>query len=63
MLQALGLFNPLLREVAEMAYQFEQPFIMDGSKFTRAFGGAPTPLPEAIAATVAWFRQRTTNAV
>jgi nucleoside-diphosphate-sugar epimerase len=63
MLQALGLFNPLLREVAEMAYQFEQPFIMDGSKFTRAFGGAPTPLPEAIAATVAWFRQRTTNVV
>jgi nucleoside-diphosphate-sugar epimerase len=57
-LRALGLFNPLLREMVEMAYEFEQPYVMDGSKFTRAFGGAPTPLPEAVAATVAWFRQR-----
>jgi nucleoside-diphosphate-sugar epimerase len=58
MLRVLGLFNPLLRETAEMAYEFEQPFVMDGAKFTRAFGGAPTSLPEAVAATVAWFRAR-----
>jgi nucleoside-diphosphate-sugar epimerase len=57
-LRVIGLFNPLLREMAEMAYEFEQPYVMDGAKFTRAFGGAPTLLPEAVAATVAWFRQR-----
>ncbi len=57
-LRALGLFNSLVRETAEMAYDFEQPFVMDGAKFTRAFGAAPTPLPEAVAATVGWFRQR-----
>jgi nucleoside-diphosphate-sugar epimerase len=57
-LRVLGLFNPLVRETVEMAYEFEQPFIMDSAKFTRAFGGTPTPLPEAVATTVAWFRQR-----
>ena len=58
LLQVGGIFNPLLRELPEMAYEFEQPFIMDGSKFTRAFGGTPTPLLAAIEATVSWFRAR-----
>ncbi len=57
LLQAIGLFNPTLREVAEMVYQFEEPFVVDDSKFTQAFGKLATPLPEAIAATVAWWRQ------
>jgi nucleoside-diphosphate-sugar epimerase len=56
MLQVLGIFNPMLREVAEMSYEFETPFVMDGSRFTAAFGGSPTPLPESIGAMVAWFR-------
>jgi nucleoside-diphosphate-sugar epimerase len=58
LLQVAGLFNPLLREMAEMAYEFEQPYHMDGTKFTHAFGGTPTPLPEAIQSTVAWFQRR-----
>jgi nucleoside-diphosphate-sugar epimerase len=57
-LQFIGLFNPLMSEMAEMAYEFEQPYIMDGSKFARSFGVAPTPLPDAVATTVAWFRER-----
>lgn len=56
LLRAVGLFNPLAREVVEMAYEFEQPFIMDGAKFTRAFGGTPTPNQEAVHQTVAWFK-------
>jgi nucleoside-diphosphate-sugar epimerase len=62
MLRAVGLFNPLAREVVEMTYEFEQPFIMDGAKFTRAFGGAPTPNPEAIRQTVVWFEAWQQNA-
>ena len=54
----MGLFNPLAREVLEMAYEFEQPFIMDGAKFTRAFGSVPTPHQEAMRQTVAWFKAR-----
>ena len=57
LLQLLGLFNGALREVLEMIYQFEEPFIVDGSKFTQTFGQQATPLPAAIQATVAWWRQ------
>jgi nucleoside-diphosphate-sugar epimerase len=56
--RALGLVNPMLRELAEMAYEFDQPFILDTSKYESAFGAAGTPLADAIAATVAWYRTR-----
>lgn len=57
LLQLLGLFNADVREVLEMIYQFEEPFIVDGGKFTQTFGHQATPLPAAIQATVAWWRQ------
>jgi hypothetical protein len=56
MLQSVGVFNPMVREVIEMLYEFEEPFIMDSSKFTQTFGDLSTPLPQAIQATVDWFR-------
>jgi nucleoside-diphosphate-sugar epimerase len=51
-----ALFNPTLRAVKEQLYQSEGPWVVDSSKFERAFGWRATPLPEAIRATVAWFR-------
>jgi nucleoside-diphosphate-sugar epimerase len=57
-LRGLGLFNPVLRSMVEMTYQFEQPFVLDTSKYQAVFGDAGTPLPEAIAGTVAWFQRR-----
>lgn len=57
LLQGLGLFKPDVREVLEMVYQFEEPFVIDGSKFIRAFGEHATPLPTAIQATVDWWRR------
>ena len=57
-LRGLGLFNPMLRELAETYYQFGEPFVMDTSKYETAFGSAGTPLATAIAATVAWYRTR-----
>jgi nucleoside-diphosphate-sugar epimerase len=57
LVQFLSLFNANLREVAEMLYQFEEPFVVDASKFTQAFGNQATPLPAAIQATVAWWQQ------
>jgi nucleoside-diphosphate-sugar epimerase len=56
--RALALVNPMLRELPEMAYQFDQPFILDTSKYESAFGAAGTPLAAAIAATVDWYRTR-----
>ena len=57
-LRALGLINPMMRELAEMTYEFDQPFVLDTSKYQSAFGAASTPLADAIAATVAWYRTR-----
>jgi nucleoside-diphosphate-sugar epimerase len=57
-LRSLGLVNPMLRELAETYYQFDQPFILDTSKYETAFGAVGTPLPAAVAATVAWYRTR-----
>jgi nucleoside-diphosphate-sugar epimerase len=57
-LRALGLFNPGMREMIEMLYEFEEPFVVDDSKFEQAFGEHATPLREAIGDTVRWFRSR-----
>ena len=56
--RGLGLVNPMLRELAETYYQFGEPFILDTSKYQATFGAAGTPLADAIAATVAWYRAR-----
>jgi nucleoside-diphosphate-sugar epimerase len=56
LLRALGLFIPPLRETIEMLYEFEEPFVVDHSRFERAFGDHATPLEEAIADTVRWYR-------
>jgi nucleoside-diphosphate-sugar epimerase len=57
--RALGLVNPMMRELAEMAYEFDEPFVLDTSKYDSTFGAAGTPLADAVAATVAWYRART----
>ncbi len=49
-------FMPSAREMVEMMYEWEKPFIMDSSAFTRTFGMQPTPIDAAVRETVAWFR-------
>jgi nucleoside-diphosphate-sugar epimerase len=53
-----GLFNPSLKALKEVLYQFEEPWIIDASLTEQTFGLAATPLSEGAAATVAWWRQR-----
>jgi nucleoside-diphosphate-sugar epimerase len=57
--RALGLVNPMMRALAEMAYEFEEPFVLDTTKYESAFGATTTPLATAIAATVAGYRAGT----
>jgi nucleoside-diphosphate-sugar epimerase len=57
LLSVLALVNPTLRAVREQQYQREAPWVVDHSKFARAFGAEVTPHVEAIAATLAWFAQ------
>ena len=55
-MQFAGLFVPGAREMVEMMYEFEKPFVVDSSKFTRTFGMQATPLEESLKATAAWFK-------
>ncbi len=57
-LQVMGMFNPGMREMIEMLYEFEEPFVVDHSKFEGAFGVHATPLKEAIGETVRWYRSK-----
>lgn len=52
----LALFIPLIAAVKETLYQSERPWVVDHSKFARAFGANPTPLDDAIAQTLSWVR-------
>jgi nucleoside-diphosphate-sugar epimerase len=58
LMRTLGLFNPTYRELDEMRYEFTQPFIVESTKAQNRLGIEPTPLPEALQATIAWFRRR-----
>jgi nucleoside-diphosphate-sugar epimerase len=51
MLSLVGLFNPMVREVREMLYQNDSPYLFDSSKYARAFGFTGTPYADGIRAT------------
>jgi nucleoside-diphosphate-sugar epimerase len=56
--RTIGLFNPTVRELVELSYEFDQPFVLDTAKYQSTFATATTPLATAIAATVAWYQTR-----
>ncbi|MER6826638.1 NAD-dependent epimerase/dehydratase family protein [Streptosporangium sp. NPDC000563] len=58
MLRTGGVFSPMLRELEELRYQFVRPFVLDSDVSQAALGLAPTPMDEALAATLAWWRGR-----
>ena len=54
----LGVVMPALREYRHTLYQFTDPWVVDDSAYRTAFGGHATPLSDALAATVDWYRGR-----
>jgi nucleoside-diphosphate-sugar epimerase len=50
LLKALGLVNPMMRELPEVAYQLDQPFLMDSSAAQRELGLVPTPADDVLRA-------------
>jgi nucleoside-diphosphate-sugar epimerase len=56
-LTLLGVFLPVLREMPEMRYQWQEPFVIDDSAFRQRFGVLPADADRAAAATVAWARE------
>jgi nucleoside-diphosphate-sugar epimerase len=61
LLRAVGLFNPTVGELDEMRYEFTQPFVVDSTKARAQLGLDATPLEEALAQTISWFRDRSSR--
>ncbi len=57
-LRALGLVNPTIRELLEMQYQFDEPYVVDSTKITDVLGAKPTPVEQALADTLATYGPR-----
>lgn len=55
-LRLAGFFNPLAREMLEMQYQLQRPFVLDSSAATSAFGIEPTSTDEALRETIEGLR-------
>lgn len=51
LLRVGGLVDPTLGAAVEMTYQWKVPYVPDDRRFRAAFGVAPTPAAEAVAAT------------
>jgi len=48
MLAMAGWFNPLIRELGEMAYQYEQDYFFDSLKITSTYGVSATPFRQGL---------------
>ena len=59
LLRAVGVVHPATRELAETAYQFTSPFVVDSSASEALLGLAPTPLEVGTRETVQWWRANT----
>ncbi len=60
-LRALGIVKPAMREYLHTLYQFTDPWVVDDHAFRAAFGDLATPLDQALATTLAWYRDHTTQ--
>ncbi|KAB8195808.1 NAD-dependent epimerase/dehydratase family protein [Nonomuraea phyllanthi] len=52
LVRAAGLFSPMLGELKHVRYQFTAPYVLDSSAFQRTFGVEPTPIEQALKATL-----------
>ncbi len=52
LLRALGIVNPVMRELQETSYQFDRPFVMESQAAEATFGLRPTPWDEVLTASL-----------
>jgi nucleoside-diphosphate-sugar epimerase len=53
-LKTAGVFMPIMRELDEMLYQWDEPLVVDDRRFQQRFALQATNVDEAAASTVAW---------
>jgi nucleoside-diphosphate-sugar epimerase len=54
----MGVFYRPIRELRETAFQRNEPWVVEAKRLQERFGFQPTPIEEAVAATVDWYRLR-----
>jgi nucleoside-diphosphate-sugar epimerase len=55
-LRAVGVVNPTVREILELQYEFQEPFIVDSTKIATKLDVHAIPLDQALADTLATYR-------
>ena len=48
LVKLIGLFNPIMKEIYEMLYQYDRDYVFDSSKFEKKYNFTPTRHEEAI---------------
>ncbi len=56
MIKLASPFNPILKELNEMLYQYQNDYIFDSSKFEAAFHFSPTPYDDGIRETIEFLQ-------
>ena len=59
--EVMGVFSRPIRELRETAFQRNGPWVVGASRLQERFGFQPTPIEEAITATVGWYRLRSSR--
>jgi nucleoside-diphosphate-sugar epimerase len=57
-MKLFGLFVPIMRELSDMMYQFDRPYIFDCSKFINKFNYTPRTNSEAVRETIELLSKR-----
>jgi nucleoside-diphosphate-sugar epimerase len=55
MIKGIGIFVPIMKELAEMNYQYDRDYYFDSTKFRDYFGFVPTPNAIAVSYTTSTF--------
>jgi len=58
LITAAGMFNPVMREMKEMQFQWNAPYLVDHSRFAAKFWDNFTPLDEGLQASIDWARRK-----
>jgi nucleoside-diphosphate-sugar epimerase len=56
LIRAMGLFSPLMRELPEVAYQFQGPFVLESAAAQQTFALTPTPWDDVLRGVIASYR-------
>jgi nucleoside-diphosphate-sugar epimerase len=57
LIRTLGFFNPVMKELYEMGYQYDRDYVFKSTKFEKRFGIQATPPAEAVKAVIQMLKQ------